>query len=840
MNRRVLGPTAAGCFAAVLTVLLSNASPVSAQETATLEPEVGRAFEFPLTIRSIMRGSELVGQSPQQVRWTDDSRWVYFRWLPGGEPWHKSRDLYRVAADGGQPEKLDDDAVDSVAVLIASGDLSPDRSLRVSSVDGDLYVVNRADMSVRRLSETVESEGAARFSADGTEVFFRRGSNLYAVALDGSAIRQLTDIRTGPKPTEDGEAEGQEGFLEAQQLELFEHIRIAREREEQQEELRERQDERRPEPLYLDREELAGSLVPAPTGHYVAVMASRRDGAEQTMVPNWITETGYTEELNSRAKVGGEQGRSRIGILEVESGAITWLDVASDRGRKAEESADADTTSAANETSAEGAGQDSTSSRRPAGLAMLRFVGWNDSGTHGLIFAVDQDFKEWRLYAVEAATGQLTLLDSLADEAWVGGPCFGSCLGWYPDADRIAGSGPRAWYVSEATGYAHLYGVNADGSDREQLTRGEWEVARVTIPESRDGFLLHTREVSPFDLHPYRMEFDGAGRVRMIDGDGRFDATPSPGGGRLAVVHSRSNRPPELFLADNRVGQRRADLDRITVSPTAEWQTFPWIEPEIVRFPAADGAQVPARIYRPGDVGAEPNGAAVIFVHGAGYTQNVHHGWASYYREYMFHHLLAASGYTVLDIDYRASEGYGRDWRTATYRWMGGKDLSDQVDGAAYVVRQEGVDADRIGIYGGSYGGFMTLMALFTEPDVFAAGAALRSVTDWAHYNHWYTSRILNLPQDDEEAYRRSSPIYFAEGFKGHLLMAHGMIDTNVQISDVVRLAQRLIELGKENWELAVYPVERHSFVEPSSWTDEYRRIYELFERTIGTGSGNH
>jgi dipeptidyl aminopeptidase/acylaminoacyl peptidase len=156
------------------------------------------------------------------------------------------------------------------------------------------------------------------------------------------------------------------------------------------------------------------------------------------------------------------------------------------------------------------------------------------------------------------------------------------------------------------------------------------------------------------------------------------------------------------------------------------------------------------------------------------------------------------------------------------------------------VVRQEGVDADRIGIYGGSYGGFMTLMALFTEPDVFAAGAALRSVTDWAHYNHWYTSRILNLPQDDEEAYRRSSPIYFAEGFKGHLLMAHGMIDTNVQISDVVRLAQRLIELGKENWELAVYPVERHSFVEPSSWTDEYRRIYELFERTIGTGSGNH
>jgi dipeptidyl aminopeptidase/acylaminoacyl peptidase len=164
---------------------------------------------------------------------------------------------------------------------------------------------------------------------------------------------------------------------------------------------------------------------------------------------------------------------------------------------------------------------------------------------------------------------------------------------------------------------------------------------------------------------------------------------------------------------------------------------------------------------------------------------------------------------------------------------MGGKDLSDQVDGARYLVEHEGVDAGRIGIYGGSYGGFITLMALFTEAEHFAAGAALRAVTDWAHYNHWYTSRILNLPQDDEEAYRRSSPIYFAEGLEDPLLIAHGMVDVNVHFQDVVRLAQRLIELGKEDWELAVYPVEGHSFAEPASWTDEYRRILELFERHL-------
>src|SRR5690606_17963304 len=188
----------------------------------------------------------------------------------------------------------------------------------------------------------------------------------------------------------------------------------------------------------------------------------------------------------------------------------------------------------------------------------------------------------------------------------------------------------------------------------------------------------------------------------------------------------------------------------------------------------------------------------------------------------------------VLDIDYRGSAGYGRDWRTAIYRHMGGKDLSDHVDGARYLAEHEGVDPGRIGIYGGSYGGFITLMALFTEPDVFAAGAALRAVTDWAHYNHGYTSRILNLAHDDEEAYRRSSPIYFAEGLRAPLLIAHGMVDTNVHFQDVVRLAQRLIELGKTDWEMAVYPVEDHGFVEPSSWTDEYRRILKLFERHLG------
>ena len=326
------------------------------------------------------------------------------------------------------------------------------------------------------------------------------------------------------------------------------------------------------------------------------------------------------------------------------------------------------------------------------------------------------------------------------------------------------------------------------------------------------------------------MPATGGELTRVTETMGRQDVAVSPDGRHLAVRHSEANRPPELYLQENRPGR---EMRRVTLSTTEEWRRYEWIKPEIVMIPARDGVEVPARVYRP--VNPPPAGErpAVIFVHGAGYLQNVHNWWSNYYREYMFHHLLAVNGYTVIDMDYRGSAGHGRDWRTAIYRHMGGQDLTDQVDGAQWMVENLGVDPDKIGLYGGSYGGFITLMAMFTTPGVFEAGAALRPVTDWAHYNHGYTSNILNEPQNDTLAYKQSSPIYFAEGLEGHLLMAHGMVDSNVHFLDTVRLAQRLIELKKENWEVAMYPVESHGFRQATSWIDEYRRIFKLFEETL-------
>ena len=297
----------------------------------------------------------------------------------------------------------------------------------------------------------------------------------------------------------------------------------------------------------------------------------------------------------------------------------------------------------------------------------------------------------------------------------------------------------------------------------------------------------------------------------------------------LAIRYSYTNKPYELYIQPNKP---RAKPVQVTNSQTEEFKSYAWRAPEIFTFKNRDGVDIYARVYTP--TNPAPSHPAVVFVHGAGYLQDVMYKWStSYFHEYMFNNLLADNGYTVLEIDYTGSAGYGRDIRTGIYRHMGGKDLTDHIDAVKLLVEKYGVNPKNVGIYGGSYGGFMTLMALFTAPDVFAAGAGLRSVTDWAHYNHGYTANILNEPYNDEKAYQLSSPINFAAGLKGKLLMCHGMVDQNVNFQDIVRLTQRLIELHKDGWSLAPYPVEDHGFVEPSSWADEYKRIYALFNESL-------
>ncbi len=767
---------------ALCLVLVCAVLPLRAQQT--------KPFDF--SIKNVMRGPELYGRQPQNVHWSADSKWIYFTWLEPGSDWKETPKQFRVrAVAGAKPERVSVQQVDSSGFRFSESERSRTGRYSVVAFNGDLYVNDLTNGTTRRLTQTVEAESNPQFSANDRQIFFVRSNNIYSIDLSNGFLRQITDIRQGPSPSDSAKALGQRGRLEQQQRDLFESVRDRIRADSIARADRLQRDSLGLKPIYLQSGEQVLDFSISPTGTSLLITTrTPASGQRTTDIPQYVTRTGYTEELRVRTKVGDAGQHGRIALITIPTAGVTWL-----------KTFPADSTTGA-----------------------FDLLGWNDSGTRALIYAYSDDNKTRFLQTVDP-TAKLTTLETLRDTAWVGGPC-NDCGGWYGESPG------RVWYVSEADGFSHLYTIAPNGSGKQQLTRGRWEVRDVALSPDDRWFYLETNQGSPFEQHLYRMPTAGGAMEKITARTGKHETVVSPDGQMVADVYSYVNRPPELFLIR---GVRGADMSQLTVSPSAEWLSFPWIVPEIVMIPASDGVQVPAHIYRPSDMHAQPNGAAVVFVHGAGYLHNVGNFWSEYPREYMFNQFLASKGYTVLDLDYRGSDGYGRDWRTAIYRHMGGRDLQDQVDASKYLASTLHVDPKRIGIYGGSYGGFITLMALFTESPHFGAGAALRSVTDWAHYNQGYTSNILNLPQNDTLAYRQSSPIYFADGLHDPLLMAHGMVDANVHFQDIVRLTQRFIELGKTRWELAAYPVEDHAFVRPSSWADEYRRIFELFERYLPT-----
>ena len=566
----------------------------------------------------------------------------------------------------------------------------------------------------------------------------------------------------------------------------------------------------KPKTIYTGSEQTS-SVRLSPDEHYLTYQSFQPADSKRTIVPSYVTESGYTEDIQARSKVGTSFYKSvSLNIYDLRRDTIYQVRVDDIPGLD-------DLPDYVSDYPA----KDSKKQKKRS--VMIDSPVWSDDGKLAVVDIFSDDNKTRWIMMLDIKTGGLKLLERQHDDAWIDGPGirYGGPLGWLPDNRTI-------FFQSEESGFSHLYTIDILTGQKKALTSGNFEIYDLTLSNDKNTWYYISNEVDPGVRELYKLPVKGGAKIRLTSFEGGIEYVLSPDEKYFALRVSHATTPWELYIMENK---EKALPVKVTESVSADFRLYSWKKPEIIRFKASDGSLIPARLYKPDN--HIKNGPAVIFVHGAGYLQNAHRWWSSYFREYMFHNFLVDNGYIVLDIDYRGSAGYGRDWRTAIYRHMGGKDLDDQVDGAKYLVEQLQVDPGKIGIYGGSYGGFITLMAMFTKPGTFKAGAALRSVTDWAHYNHGYTSNILNTPVADSLAYVKSSPIYYAEGLEGALLICHGMIDDNVHFQDVARLAQRLIELGKENWEMAVYPLERHGFVESSSWTDEYKRIFKLFEENL-------
>jgi dipeptidyl aminopeptidase/acylaminoacyl peptidase len=772
------------------------------------------AQQFDLSIDNIMRGPGLCGWAPEEVRWAPDGQHVYFSWKLYTDTLEKDRDTYVVNRDGSGLRKLSDEEKKDAPP--ANAQWTRDKHRAVYLDEGDVILWDSATGKHRALTETSDIESSPQFTFDENRVTFVRANNLFALDLSGGSLLQLTNVVApddkGPNVTMWDEAAkkgtASQEYIKGEEKKLLDIVdRRAKKREEDEAKWKR---EHPLKPFKLDKRQRVATASLTPDGKYVLfVINNESEKAKRTIVPNYITESAYTETIPGREKVGDAQPPSRIAVVSTVNGEVKWFD----HGLKPlAPAADAQKSVTGAPPEEKGKGTEQKTEKMTEAKereVTLRAPIWSEDGKHAFVVVRSSDNKDVWVMDFDPATAKGRAIVTMHDDTWLR----------FADARSFGWAGNETiYYLSEATGFMHLYTVPYIGGTPKQLTSGKWEVDSVTLSNDKTSFYLTTGEESPFVRHLYRMPVAGGASTKLTSMSGENTAVVSPDDNAVANVYSYTNKPPELYVSGKRV----------TSSPAPDFANNAWLDVPIVRVPARDGAEVPAHIYKPANW--KRGGRAVIFVHGAGYLQNVDRFWSSYSHEYMFHHLLMSKGFLVIDIDYRGSRGYGRDWRTAIYRHMGGKDLDDQVDAARWLVKEHGVDPRRIGIYGGSYGGFITLMAMFTTPDVFAAGAALRPVTDWAAYNNGYTSDILNLPQSDAEAYRKSSPIYFAQGLKGKLLICHGMADTNVHFQDSVRLVQRLIELRKTNWEIAPYPVENHGFVEPTSWADEYKRILKLFE----------
>jgi dipeptidyl aminopeptidase/acylaminoacyl peptidase len=766
-----------------------------------------------LTITDIMKGDDFVGYLPKSIYWSENSKSIYFTWNPDQDLMEST---YKADLKGLIPYKV---ALEELKNIPArNGHYTKEKSKKVYEKNGDIFLYHIRSGKTDHLVNTLERESSPVFTNSDTHIVFRKENNLYSLALESGKLRQITNFISKDSNKRNPPTSHHKKWIENDEMELFDVLQTRKAKNDLEKALEDSLKPERPSEIMLNGQFLRTLKISPDEKFVVFNLIKQGPRGNNTEVPNYVTESGYAEMIRARSKVGSPEGSSKLGVYDIEKDTSYYFKVSDIPGvfDKPEFLKDY-------------IHPDSTFDdlyKKPRRVYYQSPV-FNESGDKVVIIIRSADNKDRWIMKLNLRNGSFDLLDRQRDESWIGGPGIGEwnferqTIGWLSDDNTI-------WFQSEESGYSHLYTLNTNTKVKTAITSGNWEVYKVILSGAKKHFYITANKEGPAERHVYKVPVGGGDLIRYTRDPGNYQVFPSPDERMLAFRYSYSNKPWELYIMPNKPMAR---MHQVTYSTTPEFNNYPWREPELIQFPAEDGQEVHARLYRPDN--AEPGGPAVIFVHGAGYLQNAHAWWSSYFREYMFHNFLVDQGYTVLDIDYRGSEGYGQDWRTGVYRHMGGKDLTDHADGAAYLVKEHHIDPGKIGIYGGSYGGFITIYAMFKYPETFKCGAALRSVTDWAHYNHPYTSNRLNTPVEDSIAYKNSSPIYYADGLKGELIMLHGMIDTNVHFQDVVRLSQKLIELGKTNWDVAIFPLEDHGFKEPSSWADEYRRIFELFERNL-------
>jgi dipeptidyl-peptidase 4 len=425
-------------------------------------------------------------------------------------------------------------------------------------------------------------------------------------------------------------------------------------------------------------------------------------------------------------------------------------------------------------------------------------VNWLPDSKHVAIQRLNRVQTSLDLMITDVANGASRVAFTEKDQYWIN----------VSDDLRFLQDGQRFLWTSERSGFRHIYLYNLDGKQLAQLTKGDWEVSTIDAVDEKAAWVYFTAtEKSPMERHVYRVGFDGSGfaRITKEPGTHAVNFAPSagsppgvaPASGANASVnafidtYSNSMNPPrqDLLRPD---GSRIAVLNENKVAELASYHLSPV---EFLQVKTHDGVMLNAWMIKPTNFDPHRKYPVLVYTYGGPHVQIVTNEWGR--STFLWHELMAENGYIIFALDNRGSAGRGHLFEEPIHYRLGAQELSDQRDGAAYLKSLPYVDANRIGIWGGSYGGHMTLHAMFEDWNDFKAGFAAAPVTDWHYYDTIYTERYLGLLPQNEEYYKASSPIDKVKQFRGKLLIAHGTGDDNVHFANTLALINELIANGK-------------------------------------------
>jgi dipeptidyl aminopeptidase/acylaminoacyl peptidase len=435
----------------------------------------------------------------------------------------------------------------------------------------------------------------------------------------------------------------------------------------------------------------------------------------------------------------------------------------------------------------------------------------------------------WAIRVADVNTGE-------GKEIWKSGNAWMDSFSRLPLGDSILqwAAGDRLVFASEKDGWAHLYSVPANGGAETALTPGNYEVENVAWSPDRTYVVVACNNGDIDYRHLWKVNISG-GRPEPLTSGSSIEMSPVivSGGKQIAFLHSTGNHPLLPYIASSEVkGTRQLAPQALPIEFPAAQLT----EPEQVIFKAADGLEIHGQYFKPkGVTGKAP---AVVFMHGGPMRQMLL-GWHYnyyYHNSYAMNQYLASRGYAVLSVNYRAGIGYGRAFREARHRGArGASEYQDIVAAGKYLRSRSDIDPKRIGLWGGSYGGFLTAMGLARDSDLFAAGVDIHGVHDWS-------ARVGRGPgggsPDLIKLARESSPISSVDKWKSPVLLIHGDDDRNVAFSQTVDLVRKLREHGVQ-FEEIVFPDEVHDFLRHENWLRAYHAAVAFFDRRLRQGSQN-